>query len=169
MRYLALGRSRLIWSFIVLLVAFWGVAPFFLNDYVFIVVNALALTGALGVMVAYLPGTASRLWKPIDDLNGGDLLVVGIGIAWAYSAARFIWGWVYYGAGKPDFMAGNLISAWMIWGLFLAAVLHQLARGAVKGYIPSRNWARAGIWVGIGLTTAGMLITYLYLTQPGGP
>lgn len=165
MKNLALGSNQLIWACLATALAFWLVAPFVLVDYVFIVVNSMSLAVALSIFVAYLPRTFEALSSPIQSLTGGDLLVIGVDIAWASSAARNVWSWIYRGLGKPDAMVDSLWSAWFVWILFIAGFLHIIARGAVEGKIPSKNWIRAGAWIGAGLTMAGLVITYLYLNK----
>jgi hypothetical protein len=170
MQRLALGSNHLIWGCLSTCLAFWLVAPFLPVDYVFILVNAMSLAVAIGIVVAYLPRTIEALVGPVRSLSGGDLLIIGIDIAWASNAAANMWAWAYRGLGKPDMMVDSMWRAWIVWILFLAGFLHLVARGAVHGHIPSGNWIRAGAWIGTGLTLAGLVITYLRLNaHPIGP
>jgi hypothetical protein len=118
--------------------------------------NVILMAMATGIVVAYAPVVRQALQRPL--IEGGDILAIGIFIAWlgvAYARGVSI---LWRLADKPvDWLDSP------IWGLHIAlstigAMCHLVAPGAVEGRVPTRQWIRIGLWVAAGVAGMGLLL-----------
>lgn len=152
-------RAPHIWIAAALWGGFWLVAWVVPRAWLFDAVNALTISIGAGVLVAYAPGVRASLAR--RDLSGGHYLVMGIAVAWAATTARHAYNWLWRYLGQPDDMINHPFVAFLIWMLFTAGLLHLLARDAIEGQIPPRNWVTVGISVAVGLALALGFIVWL--------
>jgi drug/metabolite transporter (DMT)-like permease len=133
---------------------FWAVAPFVPRNIVYAVVNALALSIGVGIVIAYSREIWETIRLPRSEVGGGHILVLGIVLAWLSSAERGAFSYIYRYLGEPPEMMSTLFQAFAVWVLFWAGVLHLTAKGAIHGKIPRRNWVRVGIVVCVAMILA---------------
>lgn len=132
---------------VVLFTAYWLVAPLLDRGQVYAIVNALAFVIAIAIVIAYLPEVWVTIRLPRRAVSGGHLLVLGIVVAWASSAERGAYSYLYRYMGEPAWMRDTLVQAFAVWVLVWGGVMHVTAKGAVHGTIPRRNWVRLGFAV----------------------
>lgn len=167
MRYLWRYKTTFLLPALAVAAAFWIVAPWLDRNYVFAITSALAFSIGVGVVLAYLPDMWTAMRSPRKEMSGGHILVMGIVLAWASSAERGAFSYVYRFLGQPEYMQSMLIQAFAVWCLFWAGVLHLTAKDAVHGYIPRRNWVRVGVAVAVAISIAAMAVILIEPLEAG--
>lgn len=151
-------RSKNLLIAVVLWIGFWPLAILIPREWLFDVVNGLAIAACFGVFVAYLPGVWNTVFR--NDLDGAHYLVIGICGFAAAQGTRYGWNWLWRYLGKPPYMQDHLFVAWLIWVAFTFACVHLMARGVVHGEMPNRNFRWMGTVVALGTLAALIVIKF---------
>ena len=158
-------KSKNLWALVGLSALFWGIAPWFPRPYVFDVVNALSIAGAIGVIVMYYPSvaktTGSWAWVFYNNLTGAHYFIIGLLGFVSYILARHLYNAIWRWLGKPDWMQDSLIVAFMVYGTAVIATMHLLSRDMHEGKIPNDNWRWVGIFTALGVALGGIFIAFL--------
>lgn len=149
-------RNPTIYIAFVVWCSFWPLAYLMSRPLLFDLVNALATSGAAGVLVGYRKGLAEALIVRPLDLRRGHLLILGIYCTWGPLIVQRIWAWAWRLLGKPVDMPDHVLVAWLIWIACSGAALHLRSTNAIEGRIPPPVDTRVGAW-----TAAGVALFFL--------
>jgi hypothetical protein len=150
MRNPILFQALIVWS------AFWVLPIFIPIEYLFELVNALAVSLGIGVMFAFWPGMIEALKTPKHELEGGHYLVLGIMTGATAIVAQFAWRGVWRALEQPDWMIRHPLLAFFVYVVATAFALHLSAQGAIGGSIPRRNKIMLGVAV-----AAALMLTFI--------
>jgi hypothetical protein len=150
-------RAPLFWWLAGLIVMYAFTAVLTEAPALLLVQNATLSALALGVVIAYAPPAfaALRSSKP----RQGELLTLGIFLAWTATFLLRVMGTLRYGLDRPE-MYGTDYSTWSTFVMALAAICHLAAPEAIDGWAPRRTWVQAGAWISAGLVVLALLILY---------
>lgn len=144
----ALARAPLFWWLVSLSIVYAIVAILTEAPALLIVGNAVLAALSIGVLVAYAPAAVRAIASPKP--RQGELLTLGIFIAWSGTFVARLISFIRYGLDRPD-VYGTDFSTFSAFLLGLAAVCHLAAPEAVDGWLPRRTWIEAGIWLATGV------------------
>lgn len=136
----------------ILWAAFIPVVLFVDRQVAYSLVNAVAASVAVGIVVGYSRDVWESLKLPVSELTAGDALQIGIFINW--SAAAIIHTTLFWWrvTGKID---DSLIDSSLgLIGRYLlvtSGFLHLLAANSIEGRIPKVSYLRVGWWTAAGL------------------
>lgn len=113
--------------------------------------NAFVIAAGFGVSVAYAQYAfkALRAKQPTQ----GDMLALGIWLAWTAFAAERVYSLVGRALGKDIGFFNTSLHTGFLFLTLLAGICHLVAPEAVEGRIPRRTW----VWMGW-LAAGAMLI-----------
>lgn len=144
-------RSRL-GQLLYALLIIWAAAAILLKPVRLIAVeNAFLIAAGFGVSIAYAPYAiaALRTRRPAQ----GDLLALGIWLAWIAIACERVYSLVGRALGKGMPFFNTSLHTAFIYITILGGVCHLAAPEAVDGTIPRKAWIRMG-----GLSAIAILI-----------
>ena len=152
-------QSRNFWAAVVLLSVFWPVAWFLPLDWLFDIMNSLAIAACVALVIVYGPGLRHFLMR--NDLDGAHYLVAGIAGFGATQAIRYTWNWLWRLFDKPHGFLDSVWLAYVLWISILCALMHLMARNVIRGHIPNENYKTVGIVVGVGIALSLLVISFL--------
>lgn len=144
-------RSRLGQVLYVMLLIWAGLAIGLKPARLIAIENAFLIAAGFGVSIAYAPYAvgALRQRRPAQ----GDLLALGIWLAWIAIACERVYSMVGRALGKGMPFFNTSLHTAFIYLTILGGVCHLAAPEAVDGQIPRKAWLRMG-----GLSAIAILI-----------
>lgn len=166
MRRVKLQINRIAVALGLIFVVFSILTYFVSIEFIFDLVNGLAISVFAGVVVVYIPGLIEALRTSWGEKRTGHIAVTGIvllslGVIYRISYLT-IWRWL----GNPP---GWIESPWLAAGVLpflMGGVLMMLSANAIDGYIPRRVWIGAGLAVSVGVMIG---LTLFFFLQGGHP
>ncbi len=135
----------------------WGLPALFVPaPTLIIVLNCLVFAIACGVITAYLPSVyrACTTERP----NQGDILVVGIWLAWISLIEARVWSIAWRALNRPEWLVDTDITTHIIAMALLAGVMHLAGPEAIEGRVPTKQWIRIGVLVASGALVAIVML-----------
>jgi hypothetical protein len=156
-------KSRVIEWGLVSWLSYWIVAPFFVRQTVFTVINGVIMALWIGILLAYWRGTWVAVRNNRKSL-GAKLVLTGIASLSLAITSIFTWGWFYEYAGRPSWMRDSLWRGWFSW-IFLCGTVMLLVASTTDDtlLIPRDSWGRIGFVV-----AAAILIVVAIFLSIGG-
>ena len=154
--------SRLAWAGFIACALFWIIAPFVPRDLLYAVINSVAVSLGIGILVAYIPGVSKTLRARPNELSMGHILVVGVVATWTALAIRTSWSWVWRYYDKPADMIDSLVLAFSGFLTILGGILHLSARDAINGQVPARTWRWVGVLTAGGIMAGSLAFAFLF-------
>jgi hypothetical protein len=155
-------KSKNFWLAVAFSTAYWMIAPHVQKAYLFDVLNAFSIAGAIGVIVMYYPSVAKKLgtwlWIFKNNLAGVHYFIIGVMLLLLYIATRHLWNTVWRWLDKPPWMQDHLFTGFLIFCTILVCVMHFLVRDMEEGQIPRENWRWVGVFLAIGIAIASLFI-----------
>jgi hypothetical protein len=146
-----------IWVSTALYMLFFIVAWKVQNRVIMETLRAFLLAASVAVAIAYSkPAVQAIMARKMPDLV--SQLTLGIALAWATTAVQSAFYMIWRLAGQPAWMVNTDFSAFLLYSLCLAAVLHITAPGAIDGQIPKRNMVALGLAAGAAALIIGLII-----------
>ena len=132
----------------------WGIPAIFVEAGPLItVLNCLVFAIACGVIAAYLPSVWMAMRK--RHPSQGDILVVGIWLAWVSLVEARLWSIGRRALGRPDWLINTDITTHII------AIALLAGPEAIEGKVPTKQWIRIGLLVAAGaLCSIVLLLTF---------
>jgi hypothetical protein len=132
-------NNRALQICLVMWVVFWLIATEARREYMFDVVDSMALAIGLCVIASFIPGVRAA-FKDHDRMNRAQFLVIGIILTWISLLSRMFWVWMWRTAGEP---IGGLDASPFAFLAFIGVtggVLHMISPGVVEGEVPRSGW-----------------------------
>jgi hypothetical protein len=150
------ARSGVLWLTMLVMLAFAPFALFVPQEHLFAVLNSIAFSVSLAVVIAY--GYGFYLSLTTDRRVGGHLLILGLSFGWLSSSARHLYMWIWRYNGEPIEWINDPWLGIIPWIAIYGACLHLAARNAPVNNVPSRNLVIIGISIAFGLIVALLVI-----------
>jgi hypothetical protein len=150
-------KAPLLWGVLFLVAAYLVVAISTEPPTLLLAQNAVLTGLSLGVVVAYAPAgwSALRSVKP----RQGELLALGIFLAWLGTFIVRVIGMLRYGLNDPSFFGTDFSTA-SAFLIGLAAICHLMAPEAIDGWLPKKAGVISGAWIAAGLAALALLIFF---------
>lgn len=135
--------SRNLWNGLALFSVYWIVAFFLDFETLSVVVNAVAMVIALGVVALYSPLAVEAM---AARQMGRELqLALGICLGWAAVAQQGAWTFLWRIQGlDPSRYAGDYVT-FIRYQALIAAILHLTAPADLSAVVPRKNYYMAAI------------------------
>jgi hypothetical protein len=121
--------------------------------------NAFLIAAGFGVSVAYAPYAIQALRAKFP--SQGEILALGIWLAWIAIAAERVYSLVGRAMGKDIVFFNTSLHTAFIYVTLLGGVCHLIAPEAVEDRLPRKAWIRMGIIVAIAvLILFGLAVSF---------
>ena len=127
------------------------------TEYLVFFMCLMSLSVSLGAIRSFFPIVADAIRN--NKLDGSDLLAIGS--VCKSVALAVISGWIIIYWSWTEDVPKLRESPILIYSLFLASfggILYMTSEGALPGYIPRKEWTRAGKWVAASVFAFGVLL-----------
>lgn len=137
-------KNRLFEINLAITLAYWAIAPLVSRYLVFEVGNALTLSVALGIVVAYSPGAWRSMRLPWREVTAAHFITVGIWQFWLVEAGQRIWSIINRALGQPPHFNDNLALGYLLMMGALAGFYHVITKEQ-SDIFPHSDWRMIGV------------------------
>jgi len=133
-------------------------------EYLVFFMCLMSFSVSVGAIRSFAPIVRSAIQN--NKLDGSDLLAIGS--ICKSIALSVISGWIIIYWVWTEDVPHIRESPVLIYSLFLASfggILYMASEGALPGYIPRREWTRAGKWIAVSLFAFGVLVFFIKITR----